>query len=710
MGDVQMNKGLIAVLIVVSMVLGGIVGIYALSYEESESNGIPPYEYQEVSYSSLKTFNNYQEIVDYLDDNAKLSQYYYSYYYGSNLTTEGEYDSRIIGTTGAEEESFSDSSGSGDYSQTNVQVEGVDEGDFVKNDKKYAYIVSSNFQKVFVLQVYPAEEAKILSIIQTNWTIYELYLYENKLVVLGASRFHYDYFGDLYEPYYSYTPITRINVYDIDDKENPVLFRSEEIEGSYVTSRMIGKYFYIILTQYTSQVESEDDLPVPASEVYYTDDYDYYYVFTSIMSLNVQDKNEDPNIEVVLMGSSTHIYVSLHNIYLTGLRRMGWVEKMEKKVVDVIIPTLPENTSKEVEEISNSDDTRYEKLQKIDQVVGEFWEGLDDEEEEQFEKDLKGKTSVFEEGIQREIEKTTIHRISIFQGEIKYRASGGVPGYVLNRFSMDEYNEHFRIATTTGQVWSSGESAAKNHVFTMNLDLKVVGMVLDMAPGERIFSARFVKNRGYLVTFKNIDPFFVLDLSNPKQPRILGELKIPGYSNYLHPYDENHVIGIGKDAADIGDFAWYLGVKLSLFDVTDVHNPKEISNYIIGDRGTESLALSDPHAFLFSRNKNLLVIPIHLREINEDDYPDEIPLSAYGELKWYGAYVFHISTEQGIELRGGITHDEDFDPSVSGYSDWNLRVKRSFYIENVLYTVSGTMLKANSLDDLSEIKVVAFPE
>ncbi|UCG68753.1 MAG: beta-propeller domain-containing protein [Thermoplasmata archaeon] len=705
-----MNKGLIALIIVVSMVLGGIVGIYALSYEEYESDGVPSYEYQAVSYSSLKKFHNYQEIVDYLDDNSKLSQYYYSYYYKSNLTTEDP--SNEFRTTIGTPDSFedSDSSGSGDHSETNVQVEGVDEGDIVKNDGKYAYIVSRNLTKVFILQVYPAEEARILSIIQTDWTIYELYLYEDKLVVLGASIFYYDYFGDIYEPYYSYTPITRISVYDIEDKENPVLFRSEEIECGYVTSRMIGNYFYAILTQYTYQVQGEDDLPVPASQVYYTDDYDYYYVFTTIMSLNVQDKNEEPNIEVVLTGSSTHIYVSLHNIYLTGLRRMSWVEKMERRVVDIIIPSVSENTSTEIEEIRSSDDTRYEKLQKIDQIVGEYREDLDDLEEEQYEKDLKTKTSVFEEKIQREIEKTTIHRISIFKGEIKYRASGGVPGYVLNRFSMDEYNEHFRIATTTGQVWGSGNNEAKNHVFAMNLDLNVVGMVLDIAPGEMIYSARFVKNRGYLVTFKKVDPFFVLDLSDPRNLNILGELKIPGYSNYLHPYDENHVIGIGKDAVDMGDFAWYLGVKLSLFDVTDVHNPKEISNYIIGDRGTESLALSDPHAFLFSRNKNLLVIPVQLREIDEDEYPDEIPPNAYGKLTWYGAYVFHISAEHGIDLKGGITHDEDFDPIQNNYGDWNLRVKRSFYIENVLYTVSNTMIKANNLDHLSEIKVVAFPD
>jgi uncharacterized secreted protein with C-terminal beta-propeller domain len=216
--------------------------------------------------------------------------------------------------------------------------------------------------------------------------------------------------------------------------------------------------------------------------------------------------------------------------------------------------------------------------------------------------------------------------------------------------------------------------------------------------------------RAYLVTFKKVDPFFVIDLSDPKDPKILGELKIPGYSNYLHPYDENHVIGIGKDAVDVGNFAWYQGVKLSLFDVTDVHNPKEVSQYIIGDRGTESLALNDPHAFLFSKEKNLLVIPVRLHEVDESKYPEGAPPNAYGDFVREGAYVFDISGEGGFELRGEISHS-DHDDTQSGYWWYSEHsIKRSFYIEDVLYTVSDTLVKANSLDDLDEINSVELAE
>jgi uncharacterized secreted protein with C-terminal beta-propeller domain len=215
--------------------------------------------------------------------------------------------------------------------------------------------------------------------------------------------------------------------------------------------------------------------------------------------------------------------------------------------------------------------------------------------------------------------------------------------------------------------------------------------------------------RCYLVTFEKIDPFFVIDLSNPENPAVLGELKIPGFSNYLHPYDENHVIGIGKDAVDMGDFSWFQGVKLSLFDVSDVKNPKEISTYIVGDRGTDSLALTDPHAFLFSKDKNLIVMPILLAEIDDSAYPGGAPPSTYGDYTYCGAYVFDIDTLSGINLRGRITHMEDGE-EITYWWNAPFRVKRSFYIEDYLYTVSDNLLMASNLIDLSEISTVELTD
>jgi uncharacterized secreted protein with C-terminal beta-propeller domain len=205
-------------------------------------------------------------------------------------------------------------------------------------------------------------------------------------------------------------------------------------------------------------------------------------------------------------------------------------------------------------------------------------------------------------------------------------------------------------------------------------------------------------------------------LTNPGEPKVLGELKITGYSDYLHPYDENHVIGIGKEAvaAEEGDFAWYQGVKVSLFDVSDVANPKEIAKYEIGDRGTDSPVLYDHKAFLFDRSKNMLVLPVNVAEINESDYPGEVPSWAYGEYVWQGAYVFDISLERGLELRGKITHCSNKMLSAgsssapwSSYFDaetfYQCSIERSLYIGNVLYTISDQQIGMNDLETLANL-------
>jgi len=306
------------------------------------------------------------------------------------------------------------------------------------------------------------------------------------------------------------------------------------------------------------------------------------------------------------------------------------------------------------------------------------------------------------------MDETTVYKISIDGGAIAYVADGKVPGYVLNQFSMSEHDGYFRIATTTGHV-SRGGGSSKNHVYVLNESLGIVGELEDLAPGERIYSARFMGDRCYLVTFKKVDPLFAIDLSDPYEPRILGKLKIPGYSNYLHPYDENHLIGLGKETveAEEGDFAWHQGVKISLFDVTNVSHPTELAKIEIGDRGSWSPALEDHKAFLFSRARNLLVIPILVTEIDESARAGSIHPSEYGDYVFQGAYVFHISTE-GILVRGRVTHLDDLDDLLkSGYwFESEYEVDRSLYIGDILYTLSQGMIKMNSLFDLSELGTV----
>jgi uncharacterized secreted protein with C-terminal beta-propeller domain len=193
-----------------------------------------------------------------------------------------------------------------------------------------------------------------------------------------------------------------------------------------------------------------------------------------------------------------------------------------------------------------------------------------------------------------------------------------------------------------------------------------------------------------MVTFKKTDPFFVIDVSDGYHPKILGKLKIPGFSDYLHPYDENHIIGFGKEAVDAkeGDFAWYQGMKIALFDVTDPSNPLEMDRVVIGDRGTSSPLLNNHKALLFDRERNLLAFPISVAKISDAqksqgswDFP------AYGDTVFQGAYVYDISLEDGIEQRGSITHYGADDVLKAGSYLYGKDIERIVRIEDSLYTV-----------------------
>jgi inhibitor of cysteine peptidase len=219
----------------------------------------------------------------------------------------------------------------------------------------------------------------------------------------------------------------------------------------------------------------------------------------------------------------------------------------------------------------------------------------------------------------------------------------------------------------------------------LDMNLSIIGRLEDIEPGETLDSTRFIGNRCYLSTsVVRRDPFFVIDVGNPNDLKILGGLKIPGFTRYLHPYDEEHVIGVGKDGNK---------VKISLFDVTNVSAPIEIGNYTVPDDWSDTPVLSDHRAFLFDGSKDLLVIPVST--------------SAWGPnySSWQGALVFNITLSNGIALRGNVTHQE----TNANYWDSGYWIDRSLYIENVLYTVSDKKIKMNSMVDLAPLNVVELP-
>ena len=580
---------------------------------------------------------------------------------------------------------------SSDYSTTNVQVEGVDEADSVKNDGEYIYTISEG--NIFIVKAYPAENAKLVSKITLtednqnsshysyNQGASEIFINDNLLMAIGTKDVDDKYLPTIKSgtssdnaessvmPYPSSTQFTFIKVWDTSNKDSLKLVRNVEFEGNYSTSRMIGDNVHIVLNNQPrlydigSDTDGSELIPMysdvsgaekasykptcSCNEVEYfknaQDSMKYNpNSYVNVLSLSIKNQNKEVNRRTII-GNSDTVYASMNNLYLASVTY--------------------DNTNEAV----TTENTQFHKF------------------------NLKDDTST-------------------------YQTSATVAGTLLNQYSMDEYNGNFRVAATKGDVWDS-ETKSTNHIYVLDSNMKQIGSLDNLAPGEKIYSSRFVGDRVYLVTYKKVDPFFAIDLQDPTKPSVLGFLKIPGYSDYLHPYDENHIIGIGKDSAEASaedktdrnlDFAWYQGLKMAIFDVTDVTNPKELHKVIIGDRGTESPVLDDPRAFLFNKSKNLLALPIELYQLTDAQKASKDTDSTYGEFNYQGAYVYNIDLIKGFTLKGRVTHITDQITNESNYSypASNQYVNRILYIDDYLYTISDEKILTNSLNDMGKINEI----
>jgi uncharacterized secreted protein with C-terminal beta-propeller domain len=703
--------------------------------------------------AGMKSFGSWGEVSSFL---SSASMGGYGGYYGGR---------GILMATGAPQAAMAEdaSKSASDYSTTNIQVEGVDEADIIKNDGKYIYLVSGpNYYyggeqkgKVLILNAFPPSEMGKISEIEFDGTASELFIYKDKLVVFGNEYRKEEMPPEPPSadakiaapgimppyPYYSQN-YAFMKIYDISDRASPKLEKEISSRGSYVQSRMISGKVYSVFqdTPYYPRpmpLYEVDGVKreIAPTDIRYFDIPDENYNYNIFTSINLDDLSKEETRKIVLMGYSQTLYVSQENMYMTYTKYSYPI--LWPAYEKVYGPLLPLDVKNEISKIDsqNISDWRKDRL-KTAQVMAYLYnysasESLDtpvsadvptaNSERTRLNDEFAKEAQKIYEEHSKQREQTVINKIAL--NGFAYVGKAEVPGHVLNQFSMDEHKGNLRIATTVGELFGGwwggrvlqGEETphATNSVYVLDSSLNIVGRLEGLAPNEKIYSARFMGDRAYLVTFKKVDPFFVLDLSEPTNPRVLGKLKIPGYSDYLHPYDENHVIGLGKGAvaAEEGDFAWYQGVKLSLFDVSDLSNPKEVAKYEIGDRGTDSNALYDHKAFLFSKERNLLVIPIQLAEIDEGKYPAGVEPNTYGDFVFQGAYVFSITPEDGFGLKGRITHATSEDAARSGEYYWsNAQVKRSLYMDNYLYTISDRFVKANDLGTLDEIARLQISE
>lgn len=494
-------------------------------------------------------------------------------------------------------------------SETNIQVAGVDEPDIVKTDGKNIYF-SSEYQGYYkplvcssgekcilprvgatnIFKAFPPEELSKISKIDLGG---KLILSENVLVVFGEKD---------------------INGYDVSDPKNPDKKWNLNLDSNaYIfEARLYGGKIYLVIRNYINSarpcpfvpifrdseaisIRCEDIfhpvLPIPVDNLY------------TAMTINIENGKVENKISFVGSYDSV-LYMSENYLYVTYAQEKNMIRISLEFYKEKCGKIIPEWLISKIETLESYDISQEAKITELGVLWNKFINSLGEDERLKIQNELTNKFADYYKENKRRIESTGVVKIAL--DNLKIINTGKVPGRPLNQFSLDEYRENLRMATTISGssfwgwrfgVWSDNSDSA-NDVYILDKNLKEIGSVKDLGVGESIYSVRFLEDKGYVVTFRQIDPFYVLDLGDPKNPKKAGELKIPGYSSYLHPINKDKILGIGQEN-------WR--VKISLFDVLNPNNPKELDKYILDEGWSE--VLNTHHAFLLDEKHGIFFLP-----------------------------------------------------------------------------------------------------
>lgn len=568
-----------------------------------------------------------------------------------------KYDSNRIGGPETDDSVDEDEQSNNDYTKTNVQVEGVDEGDIIKTDGKRIYAIKNDRLKV--IEILPNGKMELVLYEQiksnnnetnlNNTYFYELYLTNKYLVVIGQ-KYQYDYYMDdksiyIGEPEISYpTFLSIITIYNLNTLNKVDEY---QISGNIITSRLIDNNLYLLSNHY-NYMNNDDVDPRPYiihdNSIQYVnyDDIKYlpntiHQTFTVISKLNLEYK---PKFDSdIFLGSSSwgQIYVSKRAIYLAS--------------------------------------SYYEETKTGNYVC-------------------KGKliSYQFDE-----------------EGTVTYGGSGDYLGYVINQFAMDEYNGNMRIVTTEG--WGDN---VKNRLYVFERKLvdekyvlEVIGSINEGLgnPRETIQSVRFNQDKATVVTYEQTDPLYTIDLSNPEKPTIKGELKVPGFSTYLHPWTDDLVVGIGFDS--IGNIT--NGLKLSLYDISDFETPMEVGSPLKLTNNSNSWSYSEAlwnhKALLIDKAKSFIGFSLWRSNWNEYNY---------SSMNDYIVFDVDDKRSQPIQIKYTINHIDYYTKNKELFtSSWyySFTIDRAVRIGDYLYVISGEVVTShNLLSDANTTDVIIFEE
>lgn len=519
------------------------------------------------------------------------------------------------------------------HGTTNTQETGVDEGDIIKTDGDYLYIANGSSKSVSIVDVTGEEMVEVSRIdVDQAEIVKEIYINSDKMIILGSvypdgTDFEVMDDGFVLIKTYGYTQYnTFVKVYDIGDRTEPKLVTEYSQQGGYDSSRMIGTKLYCVSTYYVD-ITAEDyrDLCIPETEIN-----------------GVCKKIEADCISVVEESNSTTYAV------ITTLDVANGTEPTSEAVLG------------NCEELYASAKGLFLSETDYDSNTGE--------------------------------EFTKIYRFEYTDTGVDYKCMGKVAGYINDQFSMSYDGEYFRIATTVNKTtilddvvsWSTDNRV--NNLYILNNNMQIVGKVEDLAKGESIESVRFVGDMAYVVTFRQTDPLFVIDLSDPENPTVKGELKIPGFSEYLHPIADGLLIGVGNDGTETGTNG---DCKVSLFDVSDPYNPTESSVVTVSDGDAYChTGVAYNHKLYINLSATEFAVPFNVRWFVRNGE----------EGRERGIYYIRYKLENNKLCEVARYYIDGEDSDVMGAT----------YVENIFYVVThnyddGTFLIAYDLTTNEEI-------
>jgi hypothetical protein len=557
-------------------------------------------------------------------------------------------------------------------SGTNNQVVGVDEADLVKTDGRYVYFAANG-----ALRIAEAMSPRVVSVTPLGGAVREMFLEGDRAVVYvaqgGTKRprctYGYDcaFAGD--------GSSTRVVVLDVTNREAPRAVRTIDLTGSLLAARRIGQAIHTVVS---------DADPPEAAYATWPPDVDSCETPIPVAAVKWK-KLEAENTEIILKKT-----------WFPTIVDHGKEQPMCAGLLKDAMGDGQAFTS--VVSFDLRDDAAPAKTATVQSRPGAVFAARDAlylSVVERKRKDPRARWYSFWPTVD---EASAIHafRIGERAADTRYTGSGVVPGHVLNQFAMDSWGGVLRVATTRGRVPDPKVSSSLSILApTPGGDLVRVGAVDGLAPGEDIRAVRFDDDRGYVVTFKKTDPLFVLDLYDPKHPAVLGELKIPGFSTYMHRLDPEHLLSIGFDADDHGSFAYFDGVILQLFDVAKPTDPKLLFKEKIGSRGSSSAAATDHLAFNYVPDRGLLALPMTICEGGGDG-------RFGGEMTFSGLLVYDVDVDKGFTRLGGIEHGRKGVSCNTWWSNATSLVKRSVVLDDLVWSIADDHAKVQRLGHFGE--------